>query len=347
MPINYDESRRLATVERITSIAPIPGADAIEQARVRGWTVVVKKGEFAEGDLVVYFEVDTALPLDDPRFAFLAPRGTKTFDGADFHVLRTAKLRGVYSQGLVLPLSDFGWFETNISMAGVDVTERLGLGKWEAPIPVGGGQIAGPFLTEYASKTDSERVQNLAAAWPAIQAHTWFATEKVDGTSATYSRDMDGNLRVMGRNWEIKEGDNTYWNVLGRYPELVETLQPGDAVQCELVGPGIQGNPLGLSDVRPVIFDVWRDRKVVPRGQWPDVIADAVKWAAPILDLSMPATPEEAVAQVDKLKTVVGAAGRQAEGVVWHNAIGQALPELGDRSTWKAINNAYLLKHGG
>lgn len=74
MPIIRDDVRRLATVEAITNIAPIPDADAIVQAHVRGWTVVVKKGEFREGQLVVYFEVDTALPLTDPRFEFLGAR---------------------------------------------------------------------------------------------------------------------------------------------------------------------------------------------------------------------------------------------------------------------------------
>lgn len=266
-------------------------------------------------------------------------------DGDAFHVLRTAKLRGVYSQGLAISLADFPELDQSLP-PGTDVTEMLGLGKWEAPIPVGGGAIAGAFLTQFASKTDSERVQNLFAAWPAIQEHDWVPTEKVDGTSATYACDMDGRLRVMGRNWEIAEGDNTYWNVASRYPELVAHLQPGDAVQAELVGPGIQANRLGLVDVRPVVFDVWRNQQVVPRNRWSEVIGEAARFAAPVLDLPFPATPEEAVAQADKLKTALGHPGRQAEGVVWHNKSGRALPELGDRSTWKAINNSYLVKHG-
>ena len=346
MPIIRDDVRRLATVEAITNIAPIPDADAIVQAHVRGWTVVVKQGEFREGQLVVYFEVDTALPLTDPRFEFLGARASKTVDDVAYHVLRTAKLRGVYSQGLVMPLADFPELDQGLAV-GADVTASLGLGKWEAPIPTGNGQQVGPFLSQYASKTDSERVQNLLDVWETIRAHEWYATEKVDGSSATYVRDADGRVRVMGRNWEIAEGDNTYWNVLARYTELVASLRPGDAVQCELVGPGIQANPLGLFDVRPVVFDVWRDRRVVRRRDWAEVIGQAEQLAAPVRDLPFPATPEEAIAQVDKLRTVVGRPERQAEGVVWHNATGVTLPELGNRSTWKAINNSYLLKHGG
>src|SRR5262245_53917451 len=95
--------RKLVTLEKIAALEPIPGADAIDAATVRGWTVVVKKREFQLGEDVVYFEIDSFLPLDDERFAFLEPRGSKTVEGVRGHVLKTVRLRGVYSQGLVLP----------------------------------------------------------------------------------------------------------------------------------------------------------------------------------------------------------------------------------------------------
>lgn len=342
MPIIHEDVRRLATLETLTSIQPILGADSIVQAKVRGWKVVVKKGEFHEGDLVIYFEVDTALPLTDPRFTFLAPRGSTRVEDADYHVLRTMKLRGIYSQGLVLPLHDFPEL-SGTSVQGADVTSILGVGKWEAPLPSGGEDIIGPFLTQFASKTDSERAQNLTGVWATIMEHEWVATEKVDGTSATFARDIDGKIRVMGRNWEIEEGNNIYWNLLATYPELVDHLNPGDAVQCEIVGPGIQGNRLGLKHIRPVVFDLWRTHQIVPRSQWPHTLTAL---AAPAIDLPFPKNAEDAVGQVDKLTTVVGAPGRQLEGIVWHTKNGQTLPELEDRSTWKALNNSYLLKHG-
>ncbi len=75
------DARQLVTVETIASLRPILDADAIEAATVRGWTVVVKNGQFTVGDPVVYIEVDVALPIDDERFAFLAARGTKDFGG--------------------------------------------------------------------------------------------------------------------------------------------------------------------------------------------------------------------------------------------------------------------------
>lgn len=339
MPIVTDDVRKLATVEIIAAINPIDGADAIERATVRGWNVVIRKGEFAVGDLVVFFEVDTALPLADDRFAFLASRGTKTVDGEQFHILKTARLRGVYSQGLVLPAEDFvfGWIEP-----GTDVTVALGLGKWEAPMPDGGDE-AGPFLAEFARKTASERTQNIASSWDAVAAHQWQASEKVDGISMTVARDMNGNLRVCGRKWEIGDGDNVYWRAVRSNPDLFAAVPVGGAVQCEVAGPGLHGNRLGLADVTVFVFDVLLYRATVPRDQWPDAV---LAHAAPPVDLPFPDSAEHAVAQVEGLRSVV-APGKQAEGVVWHTTDGTAVPELGYRPTFKAINNKYLAKFGG
>lgn len=344
MPVVDAGGRALARVATIGSIVPIPDADSIERATVGGWGVVVRKGEFSVGDIVIYFEVDTALPVADPRFAFLAPRGVKVVDGVGFHVLKTARLRGVYSQGLVLPA---GAFVDELAAAtrtggdlvvGLDVTAILGLGKFEPPMPVGGGQQAGPFLEAYAPRTDSERAQNLGPLWSELSAHRWYATEKIDGTSLTVVKAVDGRVRVCGRNWEIADSDNVYWNATRRFG-LGEALEPKMAVQAEVAGPGIQGNPLRLPDVAVFVFDVLFNRQPLPRSQWPSALAAL---AVPVLDLTFPGSPEEAVEQVEALSSVVSA-GRPAEGVVWHTVDGSVVPYLG-RSTWKAINNAWLAK---
>lgn len=339
MPI-ITGKRALATVARIERIDPIPDADAIERAIVRDWGVVVRKGEFVAGDLVAYFEVDTALPLSDSRFAFLAPRGHKTVDGAEYHVLKTVRLRGVYSQGLVLPAGQF--LDEITVMAGdlaegTDLTGMIGLGKFEPPMPVGGGEQAGPFLTTYAAKTDSERAQNLGATWSDLSRFAWIASEKVDGTSMTIVVDSDGSIRVCGRNWEIREGDNVYWSAARRY-RLAEHLSPGMAVQAEVAGPGIQGNPLRLSDVRVFVFAVTADRVPLPRDRWP---AGLLPMAAPLIELPFPTSPSEAIAQVEGMRSAISPE-RQAEGVVWHTVDGRSPACLG-RPTFKAINNAYLV----
>lgn len=330
--IEYDTERALARIESITSIEPIPDADAIEAARIGGWTVVVKKGEFQPGDQVVYFEIDTCLPLDDERFAFLAPRGCKMIDGVGYHVLKTARLRGTYSQGLALPAGQFGDLED------------LRFGKWDPPLPTGPGDITGSFPDRYARKTDSERAQNLTNAWPQIAAHPggWQATEKVDGTSCTVVCDADGGVHVAGRQWKIGDGNNTYWNALrATFDGGLPPLSPGEGFQCEVVGPGVQDNRLGLPKLRVLVFNVIRNRQALPRAEWPEW---ATANAVPLVPLPFPASPADAVTQVDGLKSLVSP-GRNAEGVVWHTLDGQVVPELG-RETFKAISNRYLLKSG-
>ena len=90
-----DIERKLATIARIDELHPIPDADNLERAIIRGWNVVVKKGNHQVGELVVYCEIDSLLP-ERPEFEFLRPRGFR---------IRTIKLRGQCSQGIIFPLN--------------------------------------------------------------------------------------------------------------------------------------------------------------------------------------------------------------------------------------------------
>ncbi len=331
--------RNLATIERVVAINAIPDADAIESVVVRGWTVVSKKNEFQVGDRCLYLEIDSALPLADDRFAFLASRGTKTTpDGKSVHVLKTARLRGVYSQGLVLPIRLFP--ELTDAVAGDDVSELLGIEKWEPPLPAGLTEAIGPFPTDLARKTDAERVQNLVEVYSHLSTTIeWIATEKVDGTSATIIRDETG-LRVCGRNFELSL--SSMHGQIATALGLVDRMVPGDVIQGELYGEGIQANPLQVRGRHLAVFGFYRNRVPVPRAAWPEWLAAI---ATPTLHLTPPATVEEAVAQVEKLQSAINPQ-RAAEGVVWHTADGSEPRELENRDCFKVISNHYLLKHG-
>ncbi|WP_168200551.1 RNA ligase (ATP) [Allokutzneria sp. NRRL B-24872] len=336
-------TRRLVSAEVIAEIGPIEGADAIERARVRGWDVVVKKGEMAVGDEVVYFEIDSALPLSDERFAFLEPRGAKTLaDGAKVHVLKTAKLRGQYSQGLVLPLAAFP------DLAGVDsggLAEALDVVKYEPPIPTSlSGQVRGAFPGHLVKKTDAERVQNLTEVYERLLAEgSWFATEKIDGSSVTYivTGDEQDPIRICSRNWELEpKPELTGMKIAQRYD--LASLPAGTIVQGELYGEGIQANPLRVKGVELAVFGVFRGGTAIPRAEWPERLAAL---SAPVLDWDVPGSVQEAVEQVDGMASVVSPS-RKAEGVVWHERSGKAFAELDGRSCWKAISNRYLIKNG-
>lgn len=350
MPIDYDSGRKLVTVDRITEIRPIENADRIEAAKVRGWTVVVRRGEFSEGDWVIYCEVDTAVPLDDPRFSFLGH--PKQVDGKEYHVLRTARLRGQYSQGLVLPLSLFpelaeGMAAADLYQEGRDVTALLHLGRYEPPLKAStSAPPAGNFPTAYAPKTDAERVQNLGRGWPWLEQYSWDVTEKIDGTSCTIVRDYEGDLIVCSRNWALYPDETSvYWQILAKYPWLADRLSPGEAVQCEIAGPGIQTNPLKLLRLQPFVFAYLCDRDYIPRTSWP---VEFQSYAAPLHPgftdpmLSW-GSPEALVAAVEGLESLV-TPGVMAEGVVFSTSNGVMVDELGGRHSFKVINNQTLVK---
>lgn len=341
------ETRHLATVETIAELAPIPDADAIERARVRGWDVVVKKGEFSVGDRCVYFEIDSMLDVADERFAFLAPRGVRTTEaGRAWHVLKTAKLRGQYSQGLVLPLASFP--EVSGSAVGDDVTAALGITKWEPPVPASiAGEVRGP-RPGWIPMTDEERIQNVPDILSV--AGDWVCTEKVDGTSMTvYVDPVTEDRGVCGRNWDLVESNGTLWRLARelKLHELLTQTWPGSraVVQGEVFGEGIQGNPLQVKGQRFALFTVRVDGRELPRADWP-------QWA---LEMSVPVRPmllfptsvERALSDVDGLASAV-TPGRPAEGVVWR-AMSAAMVTLPNgetvRASFKVVSNRYLLKH--
>lgn len=261
-------NRKLATIRKIDEIRPIEGADAIEAAVVGGWTVVVKKGEFKAGDLAVYLEIDSWVPHELAPFLSKGQE-PREYNGIKGERLRTVKLRGQVSQGLLLPLNvlaiktdsgeylgDWEQFEE------YDVSERLGIQKWEAPIPAQlAGDVEGVFPA-VIPKTDQERIQNLTEQlkeWQGNLDFHWEVTEKLDGSSMTVfvHGDREG---VCSRNWALKEtAGNTLWTV-ARRERLIEKLRDSGrnlALQGELIGEGIQGNAYKITGQEFYLFDIY------------------------------------------------------------------------------------------
>lgn len=160
------DGRKLVTVREISEINDIPGADLIKVASVEGWKVVVKAGEFAPGDKCVFFEVDSYLPMDDPRFSFLEKNAINWQDirGAR---LKTIRLRKQLSQGLALPVSAFPEvqpFLESEELRDINFTGALGIMKWEKILNAQlAGMAKGSFPT-FLRKSDQERCQNMGAA---------------------------------------------------------------------------------------------------------------------------------------------------------------------------------------
>ncbi len=343
------DNRRLATIETIAEVSPIPDADAIEVTRVRGWDVVVRKGEFTVGDTVIYIEVDSFLNLADPRFTFLTPRGTKTLeDGTEGHVLKTARLRGQYSQGIVFAASDFP--EVAKLPVREDVTQLLGITKYEAPLPAELAGIAKGYMPSWVTKSSEARVQNFAAILEAAGVDGWVATEKLDGSSTTYYLD-GGTFGVATRNTELLyDANNKLWIKAADLD--IEAKLRGEfegrraVVQGELWGAGISQNPLRVNDVRFNSFAFWLDGIEVPRNEWPQWVKDL---SVPVYEgLMFPKTLDGANDQVETLKSLV-APDRAAEGIVWRNSKVNSVMVNGrlERASFKVLSRRYLTKNGG
>lgn len=251
--------RKLATVRRIESIDSIEGADNIVVASVDGWKVVVKKGEFKAGDLAVYFEIDSLLPME-PEFEFLKASCYRKTAEQEGYKLRTIKLRGQVSSGLLIPI-DIAHIILLRKIPnligeldeGMDITEFLGVEKWIENIPVElSGDVVGKFPS-FVPKTDEERVQNLKKEFYQWRnEHMFSVSEKLDGTSFTCFISPDWNeFGVCSRNWQLKETEGNLQWTMARKLQLEEKLREEDrplALQGELIGPGIQQNRYKLKE---------------------------------------------------------------------------------------------------
>ena len=254
--------RKLASVQRIWKIEPIEGADRIELAHVLGWQCVVNKGQFQEMDPAVYFEVDSFLPIA-PEYEFLRATSYRKTDimGEGFR-LRTMKFRGQISQGLLLPVSSFPAIPTDAEV-GTDVTELLGVKKWEIEerITTGGTMIG--TLPYDIPHTDETRVQAEPELIQAFAGLPYYISTKMDGSSHSVGIDENG-FHVTGHNYEYKDDGKSPFYELVKSMGLQEKMEVFAAdnklsvftIQGELCAPGIQKNRLKLTKPAWYVFTI-------------------------------------------------------------------------------------------
>ena len=248
--------RKLASIQEIIGFEPIPNADKIVLAKVMGWSAVVKKDEFRVGDKCVYFEVDSYLPIED-KYSFLANSSYRNNEylGEGYRI-KTQRLRGCLSQGLIMPITIDSRLE-NLEV-GTDVTELLGVRKWEVPEIQGGSGIIIGDKPYSIPTTDEYRVQSYSYLRDALLHKPYYITTKMDGTSMTvYNK--DGDVGVCSRENNLKDTiDNHYWNCARQYdlPKKLVDMGLNLAIQGEFCGHGIQKNRLRLMHPKFYVFDI-------------------------------------------------------------------------------------------
>jgi RNA ligase (TIGR02306 family) len=300
---------------------------------------VVKVNEYKVGDLAVYYEIDSFLPIR-PQFEFLRKSSYKRMGSSEGFRLKTIRLRGQISQGLLTPIPE----GISNPKEGDDLTEALDIVKYEPPIPAQlAGKIKGTFPS-FIPKTDEIRIQNFESevGFSPVGERA-YVTEKLDGTSFTCYFN-NGVFGVCGRNWELSEtDDNSLWR-MAKVLELKDKMTKHGkniALQGELVGAGINGNLYGLSDHKLYFFtgyDIDKGRRM---------FFDELEWVLFGLQLQMVPVLEKYGFVIPNENNIVDYMLRYAEGKSVLNMEvdreGVVVRGLEREFSFKAISNTYLL----
>jgi RNA ligase (TIGR02306 family) len=333
--------RSLVTIQKVKEISAIADSDFLELAHVMGWQCVVKKAEFQAGDLGVYYEVDSFLPLDD-RYEFLRNSSYRENDdnGKGFRI-RTVKMRGQLSQGLLLPLSKFPELEG--CGEGTDVTDKLNVKKWYIPETAADGGVIIGERPYGIPASDEIRIQSSLELLEELKGKPYYITTKMDGTSGIVYC-IDGKFGCCSRNKEIKDEESAlYWTPVYKYglKEKLGSLGRNIVLTGEICGPGIQKNKLRLPGIEWYVFDVkdWDSQKYLPYDEACKICAD----------LGIPIVPLEergehfdySLEQLLEKATGKYPSSLDKEGIVVRNALSPKAV------SFKVLNNDALLKEKG
>lgn len=340
------EKRKLASVQYIHHITPIEGADRIECIHVLGWQCVANKGQFKVGDCCVYMEVDSFLPVCE-KFEFLRSSSFRKSEilGEGFR-LKTLKFKGQISQGLVQPLSILPGDTYEI---GDDVTELLGIKKWEIEEKVtSSGTVVGDFPVGIP-KTDELRVQSYPELIEEFKnVKGYYISTKMDGTSVTMYW-KNGHFGICGRNYEYADDDKCAMWKYAHENEIPERIAENNlldiAIQGEFCGSGIQKNRLKL--VKPE----WYVFTMIDLETHRRLSLAKMKELCKMLNLKMvPVEEEKEVFEYDDVDSLLErakgkyASGMNKEGIVIRPVEPVYSKTIEGPLSMKVLNNDYLLK---
>ena len=409
--LNKNNERELAYIVKVDAITPMD-ADRLECAHVGGWHCVVGKGEFSEGDVAIYFEIDSQVPEVEP-FASMEFLKSKHFK------IKSQKIRGEVSQGLLMTVHAFGWNQTedgcidesgnyyNFSNETKFLTKKLGVtyavaednqrkassvNKYKK-MAQRNQKIAKTFWWKWlynknwgkkvlffffgkkrdiktgwpawVVKTDEERCQNMPWLFNTdCNNEEWIATEKVDGTSTTFTMKGFGRKRefyVCSRNVVFDKPDKQCYYDTNVYLEMAEKYNIKEVlaktldklhdekdkeiefitIQGETFGAGVQKRDYGMTNHDMVVFNIiygYKDGSTIRLNpiQGKEAAENVGLKYVPIVDehFKLPNTCEEL------LKIATGKSkidGGMREGLVFRSVDGV--------KSFKAVSNEFLLKY--
>lgn len=344
--------RKLASIEKVWNIEPIEGADRLELASVLGWKCVVNKGQFEKGDLGIYFEIDSFLPIR-PEFEFMRNSSYKKSDimGEGFRV-KTMKFKGQISQGLLLPMNTFPNMPEDMDI-GQSVADLLGVRKWEIEErATTGGTVIGNLPYD-VPHTDETRVQACPELIQEFSELDYYISTKMDGSSHSLSIDENG-FHVCGHNYEYKnDGSSSFYEFVKRQQYENSMLHVYEAygmntltVQGEFCAPGIQRNPLRLTKPEWYVFTIRENGKRVGLNRMYELCSALGMPMVPIeeVDRDLPSKYPTVESLLERADGNYSTGGRK-EGIVIRPVEPVYSPTIGGNLSMKVVSNKYLLKN--
>lgn len=308
-----------------------------------------KKGSRKVGDLVGYAEIDAFIPT---KLAPYLSKGKepREYQGIKGERLRTVKLRGAISQGLLLDLSLFGDREFTI---GEDLTEVAGIVKWEPPAEFKSADAKGSFPS-FIPKTDQERIQSVNGNFAEkIQGMTFEVTEKCEGSSMTLFAN-DGEFGICSRNLLLKDDltGSSFVDTGIKFKDAILSLGRNIAFQGELIGPAIQKNIYNLRQFQYRVFDVFDidQQRYLSPSERSEVVRMIGAEVAPVIHeafsfgegADLREIQKTALAMADGFTRIVPEMGDLKNRHLREGLVFKANSE--DRFTFKAISDEYLGK---
>lgn len=384
------QQRELAYVVTIDEVQPIPNYDKVEYARVGGWWVIVRKDQFKAGDLAIYIEIDSRVPEKEP-FMFLEKRNFK---------VKTLKMCKVISQGLLMSPSDFGWNAADLAVgdflteklgityADAEDNKRKApsADKYKKMAQRNGKLFSKPLFRwlmrrdwgkkllfifygrkkdtrtwpAWVKKTDEERCQNMPWLFSNNSDEEWIASEKIDGTSTTFTMKGFGRKRefyVCSRNVVFDKPDKKCYYETNVYTEMAEKYDIENkmasmldarkdvldfiTIQGETYGDSIQKRDYGLKEHKLMVFNLifgFKNGEVKRFNpiEMTNFLEEYCIPCVPIIDehFKLPKTCAEL------LQLAGGASkidGEMREGLVFRSLDGER--------SFKAVDQTFLLKY--
>lgn len=378
------DDRKLVSFRTLLDVIPHTNADNLEIALVDGWKCLVKKGDFKKGQRVIYFEIDSLIPISGEfeflrKYAYVTKTWMKDFLGVEegFRI-KTVKLRGELSQGLVIPVPEDLLDKDN----NYDLTEHYKVLKYESPILQKynvsyTGNARGKFPA-FFPKTGETRIQNKFTAVQENKDRMYEVTRKYHGMSISFYAKLEDNLSLFQRakltlaNWfgitvkpmyrlgvcshnvglDLSKADNVFvefannsgiMDLLLRYVTRHKDL-PELALQGEICGPGIQDNHHGLDEITVYIFnifDIKNQRYLLPverANLFEEIVPDSNSLIKEALVEFYTTVGDRTVDEIIKLGEFTLPSGKPNEGFVWK--------AMTVDFSFKAISNEFLLFEG-